>query len=58
LQGDLDLFSSWQALKATITKSLCYSLPALTLTKKNIEDISKPLHAVALPRSGFSRTFP
>ncbi len=56
--GDLDWFSTWQALKTTITKSLCYALPALTLPKKALDDISTSLHSVALPRSGFARTFP
>ena len=56
--GGLDWFTTWQALQTTIIKSLSYSLPALTLTKKEIEDISKPLHAIALPRCGYSRSFP
>ena len=58
ISGGLDWFSTWQALRTTIHKSICYSLPALTLTTKELEEISKPLHAVALPRSGYSRTFP
>ena len=56
--GGLDWFSTWLALKNTIMKSLCYSLPALTLTPTVLEDIVKPLHAIALPRSGYCRTFP
>ena len=56
--GGLDWGSTWVALKTTIMKSLEYPLPATIFTKQQISSITGPLYNVALPRSGFARSFP
>ena len=58
IQGGLDWGTTWVALKTTISKSLGYALPATSFSKQQIKSITTPLYAVALPRSGFVRTFP
>merc|ERR1712018_377918 len=45
-------------VSTTIMKLLQYPLPALTLSKKQCDDLVKPIHAVGLTQSGICRKFP
>ena len=56
--GGLGWGATWVALKTTIMKSLEYPLPAMIFSKQQISSITGPLYNVALPRSGFARSFP
>jgi hypothetical protein len=48
----------WTAMHTTIPYSLCYSLPAVTLTQKECKYIMAPIHKDGLPRAGISSTIP
>jgi hypothetical protein len=48
----------WTALHHTIPFSLGYSLPAVTLSRKECTSIISPIVKVGLPRAGISATIP
>ena len=56
--GGLDWGTVWTALRTTIMKSIAYALPATSFTEKQIKEILVPLYRVALPRSGFTMSYP
>jgi len=54
----LTLNESWLSFTHTIRKSITYPVPATTIPKSSWDKIQSTLHQVALPQSGFVRTFP
>ena len=58
LVGGLDWGTTWTALRTTIMKSLEYALPVTTFSEKQIKELLSPLYRVALPRSGYTFTYP
>ena len=57
-KGHLTAADVMLAMDTTITQTLKYSLPALTLTEKECKSIMAPVLTVALPFSQISRNFP
>ena len=57
-KGHLNANDVMRAMDSTITQSLKYPLPALTLTEDECKRIMAPVLKVALPRSHVCRTFP
>ena len=49
---------SWHVLKTTIMKTMEYPMEAITLNKKQWDDIMKPILNCTLPKSGIVRSFP
>jgi len=48
----------WNAMHHTIPYSICYSLPAVTLTKAQCRHIVAPIFKIGLPRAGVPATIP
>jgi hypothetical protein len=57
-KGHLNAEDVMRAMDSTITQTLNYSLPALTLSEKECTRIMAPILNVALPQSKVCRTFP
>jgi hypothetical protein len=53
--GQLSNRESWTALLLVATKSLEYSVPALTLSEKDYKDILAPVMKTYIPKSGLNR---
>jgi hypothetical protein len=48
----------WTAIHRNIPFSICYSLPAVTLTKVECRSVMAPITKFGLPRSGIASTIP
>jgi exonuclease III len=53
--GHLSQREAWTALTLVATKSLEYSVPALTLTESDYKDILAPVMKTYIPKSGLNR---
>jgi hypothetical protein len=57
-QSNANLEEVWTALHRTIPYSLCYSLPAVMLTKEECSYAMAPIIRTGLPTAGFVSTIP
>ena len=56
--GHIPAREAWQCVSSTITKTLEYPLPALSLSRKDCQQIMKPVKDAGLSQASVCHTFP